>query len=482
MKKSKFLMGAMLFGAMALVACGDGAKQDMDNIVEDGFYVVGPATAVNSLDADNAAKGLMGAGINEATKETRDGLYEKYVALEGGQEFELVLKEGELITHYGAELVLGDPYDVGYGVTIQVYKGALVQNVKMKMPESGFYHIALDLNKKGDLPEPSIIVAPVEWEINADASKKLTPSAFNKESMTWVLEGIEMASGSKYKYAYGNGWKIKVTPAQDVNIETNLGEGMKSGAADIVVNEAGVYTFKLVWNLAGGQIEKNFKDETFKTADLVLNPAEFVMGISGTMNSWGDPAGATLAKFNSGKSNVTNPTTKDGTYVYNITGLTFDAGSQFKFRSNGAWLGFGEIEISGVTPAGEQGGDISGVEGCYDIEMTLEWQDGKTVSIKAAFTEGTPSAIEYKDITVTGLVPEGWEHCYIWAWDADGNNYTGGTWPGEELTIVDNKVSKSFTQVPVPISVIFSDGDKKQTNDIGGISGDIEIDIAANLK
>lgn len=270
-KLSIFVMG---FAALAFTfaSCnpqdnGGGQIQNPDEIVEDGFYVVGPATAVESASAENAAKGLMGSGINEVTKETRDGLYEKYVALEANKEFELVLKEADKLTHYGAKLELGDPYDVGDGVNIQVYKGELAENVKMTVPENGFYHIALDLNKKGDLPAASIIIAPVEWSINADASKKLAASDFNKETMTWTLKDVEMKKGSKYKYAYGGGWKIKVTPAQEINIETNIGEGMKSGASDIVIKKSGKYTFQLVWNLAGGAIEKNFEDKTACTEE-----------------------------------------------------------------------------------------------------------------------------------------------------------------------------------------------------------------------
>ena len=263
MKNVKFLMGVLAMGALVVAGCSKkDNKQDMDNIAEDGFYVVGAATAVESVKADNAAKGLMGAGINEADKTARAGLYEKYVALEGGKEFELVLKEGTAETHYGAELKESDPYDVANGITIKVLMGELKQNLKMSVPKSGFYHIALDLNKAGDLPNASIIVAPVEWRINNDDQKILTASEFNKEKMTWTLKGVEMKKGDKYKYAYGGGWKIKVTPAAEVNIETNLGEGMKSGAADIIIANSGKYDFELVWNLTGGAIEKNFTDNT----------------------------------------------------------------------------------------------------------------------------------------------------------------------------------------------------------------------------
>lgn len=287
MKKLGIFVMSLAMAAFAFTSCNGnkGGGTNLDNVVEDGFYVYGPATAVADMKADNAALGLMGAGINEATKKARKGLYEKYVALEGGKEFTLALYEKQKATEYGAKLELGDPYDVAYGVTIQVYKGKLEQNVKMTVPKSGFYHIALDLNVENDLPEPCIIVAPVEWEVGADPEKKMTASEFNKTSMSWELKDIEMKKGSNYKFAYGNGWKIKVTPAQEINIETNLGEGMKSGGSDIVITKSGKYTFKLVWTLAGGAIEKNFKNETACTEEYVDKAPDAVYMI-GEFCSW----------------------------------------------------------------------------------------------------------------------------------------------------------------------------------------------------
>jgi outer membrane murein-binding lipoprotein Lpp len=330
MKNVKFLMGVLAMGALVVAGCSKkDNKQDMDNIAEDGFYVVGAATAVESVNADNAAKGLMGAGINEVDKTARAGLYEKYIALEGGKEFELVLKEGTAETHYGANLEEGDPYDVAYGVTIKVLKGVLAQNLKMKVPTSGFYHIALDLNKAGDLPNASVIVAPVEWEINASADMKMVASDFNKEKMTWTLKDVEMKKGAKYKYAYGNGWKIKVTPAAEVNIETNLGEGMVSGATDIVIAKSGKYTFELVWNLAGGKVEKSFTDNT-KCTEEIEDKLPDNLYMIGNYCGW-DWAKATT---------MTRLTEKDA--FWTVKYILKDEGSEgrgFKFSTTTAWDG-----------------------------------------------------------------------------------------------------------------------------------------------
>ena len=96
---------------------------------------------------------------------------------------------------------------------------------------------------------------------------------------------------------------------------------------------------------------------------------------------------------------------------------------------------------------------------------------------------GERPQFEVKDVTVTGIVPEGWTKCYIWAWGGENDeNYTGGQWPGEELTIDGGKVTKAFKQVKVPMKVIFSNGEGGQTKDITGITEDVEINIAENLK
>ena len=61
MKNVKFLMGVLAMGALVVAGCSKkDNKQDMDNIAEDGFYVVGAATAVESVNADNMRMGATG--------------------------------------------------------------------------------------------------------------------------------------------------------------------------------------------------------------------------------------------------------------------------------------------------------------------------------------------------------------------------------------------------------------------------------------
>ena len=358
MKKFSFLMCAIALMSLCFTSCKKNNNGNLDNVVEDGFYVYGPATAIADMKADNAALGLMGAGINEATKERRAGLYEKYVALEGGKEFTLALYEKNEAVEYGANLVLGEPYDAAYGVTIEVYKGKLEQNVKMTVPESGFYHIALDLNVANDLPEACIIVAPVEWELNANPDLKLVPSEFNKTHMTWTLADQEKRKGDKYKYAYGNGWKIKLTPAAEILIETNLGEGMQSGAADIVLAHSGKYDFKLEWNLAGGAIEKSFRDNTVCTEEYPETLPDHVYMI-GQFCGWSWDAAFDMVPVHS----------HDKFWAVKF----LNAGEGFKFCNVKEWSGDFTKLVNGVEGATEDGGNLVVAEtGLYMVIADYE--------------------------------------------------------------------------------------------------------------
>ena len=126
---------------------------------------------------------------------------------------------------------------------------------------------------------------------------------------------------------------------------------------------------------------------------------------------------------------------------------------------------------------------VDGPEAGDKVKITFTSVKGNVGTLEIKLVEkGEVAPLEYMDITVTGInVPAEWEHCYIWAWNDKDGNYTGGNWPGEELTIVDNQVSKSFTNVAKPLKVIFSNGEGAQTNDIV-VETEDAIDITANMK
>ena len=486
MKKLSLIMCAIAMVGVCFTSCKREETTPIENIVENGFYIVGEATGVANLQATEAATCRMANGTNEVTKATREGMYEKYIILEGGKEFTFIEKAGNENINYTAALekknLTTDGVDVEGG-----YAGAIsVGTATMKVEQTGLYHIVLDLNKDKQLDAAGgaqVIIAPVVWGVrgamNGWGYTQYTEAAADGASWTW--KGQELTSGAEFKFSHGQFWKINLDAAEQVKAETSLGKDMVSGGDNIKVEEGGIYDIVLTFKRAKGEIKDSYSYEMKKTGDLVLDPSTFVVGISGTMNGWGDPTGTSLAVYDAAKSNVTDATSKAGTYVYKMTSMTFAADAQFKFRANGAWLGLADVtEATGVTLS-EADGNITGVaEGTYDIEVTLVWDGAGITSFKAAFTPGTP--LETTTITITGTnFPAEWTEVAIYAWNGGGN--LAGDWPGTKVDVVDGKVVYEFKDVVAPISVIFNNNDGgAQTNDITDISADKEIDVTANLK
>ena len=260
-----------------------GGGVDFDEITLDGFYVYGEATGSEDITADYA----MAAGINEAASQAkRGGMYEKYIVLEGGKEFYLVLNEAGKYTNYGAELkeynvteFVENPVDSN---TV-VKRGQLVVGADapaMKVDKTGLYHIVLDLNLEGDLLYPQIIVANVIWGVRGDMNGwGFTPFEaveVNAQTMTWKLENQDIPAGGKFKFAYGHGWKIQLDDAGNVKANTNLGVDGVSGGADIVLEKGGLYTITLTYTLKGGDIADGYTFTTQCTKESTV-PTELYM-------------------------------------------------------------------------------------------------------------------------------------------------------------------------------------------------------------
>ena len=256
--------------ALSIAACGEKEPKpiDVNDITEDGFYVVGDATGLSKPTAAQT----MAIGINEAASQaTRDGMYEKYIVLQGGKEFTLAYVKGGEQTAYGAtltefkadtstELYTDNPAEA-------VFKGALVVGdsaPKMKVDKTGLYHIVLDLNNAGDLAEAQIVLCPVTMGVrggmNSWGFTPLEATEASNDGITFTLTGQEMAGGAEFKFAYNNAWKITLDGEGKVKANTNLGKDCKPGGDNIAVTEgAGKYKITLTYKLAAGDIANSFK-------------------------------------------------------------------------------------------------------------------------------------------------------------------------------------------------------------------------------
>ena len=261
-----FGIAALLF---SVVGCKDPKKPDVNDIVEDGVYVTGPATGATAISAVYG----MAKGINEANDQTvREGMYEKYIVLEANKDFSLTYVNGGEETAYGANLEAFTPADVTGGLyqdnpATAVYKGALVigsSAPKMKVTTTGLYHIVLDLNVADDLDFAQIVVVPVEYGVrggmNSWGFTALNATEPKNEGITYTLTGQKMGDGGTFKFAYNSAWKITLDAEGAVKANTNLGVDCKPGGKDIAVTEgAGEYKITLEFKLAKGNVENSWK-------------------------------------------------------------------------------------------------------------------------------------------------------------------------------------------------------------------------------
>ena len=94
MKKFGIFMCSLALVGMMFTSCdqnGQGGGIDIDNLVEDGFYAVGEACPIKTVNDANAVLAQMSQGINEVDMDQngktwdeskRDGMWEKYIYLE----------------------------------------------------------------------------------------------------------------------------------------------------------------------------------------------------------------------------------------------------------------------------------------------------------------------------------------------------------------------------------------------------------------
>lgn len=316
MKKLNFLLMCLFALSLTFVSCDpkdDGP--DVDEIVEDGFYVVGEATGIANLQSVGAAKTTMAVGFNEVLQSAsgrtdeekisaicqRAGMYEKYIYLEGGKPFSVVLKEGVTETKYGAALALSDTLSGDSEPRIPVYKGTMTENTTMQVAESGLYHIVLDLNLNKDLTDKLILVAPAELGVRGGMNSwgfTALNETIDGDTITYVLENQELAAGAKFKFAYGGGWKIILDEAGLVKANTNLGAGMIPGATDIQVAAAGKYRITLKYALAQGSISASFKYTVELTETSSLPTEMYMIGNDFGNWKWTDAGVITLNPVN----------------------------------------------------------------------------------------------------------------------------------------------------------------------------------------
>lgn len=292
MRKLTYILGALALTSVLFASCDKKSKdKNLDQIVEDGFYVAGAATSQTGLTPSY----MMAAGINEADSQTkRDGMFEKYVVLDANKDFELLHYEAGKKVRYSAVLAGFKP-DFEKEIyadnpDMQISKGKLVTGdaaPAMKVAEKGLYHIVLDLNKKADLKEAQIIVAPVKWGVRGSMNSwGFTAMDLKEEAgvLVYTIKDCDLPANGDFKFSYG-GWKITLDEAGKVKANTNLGtlkgdtKKLAQGGENIKVGpDAGLYDISLKFKVTGGELGAAFTYETKLTKKSELPTSLYMIG------------------------------------------------------------------------------------------------------------------------------------------------------------------------------------------------------------
>ena len=298
------------FAALAVMASFSACEKeegknglDLENIVLDGFYVYGPATGSDKVTADFA----MSAGSNEVEKKVRTGMFEKYIWLEANKDFSLIENSAGVKKFYGAELV-----EVNYGYdendptcknfadnpNMKIQQGKLIigENAPaMQVKETGMYHIVLDNNANGDLPDGAqIIIQKADWGVRGGMNGwgfTKGESVKNEDgSITFTWADQEMSANGEFKFASCHGWKINLDVDGKVKAEVSLGlddEGKLNNNANnnIKVGEkAGLYKITLTYKVKAGAIAESFSYNVELTKESSLPTACYLIGDA--INGW----------------------------------------------------------------------------------------------------------------------------------------------------------------------------------------------------
>ena len=377
MKTFKLLSLCLLALTVVFTSC-DKDPIDLDDIVEDGLYIKGNASAFDKL----TAKALMKPTPNEVDGQLRSGFMDIYVALEKDQPFNIVEVEGTNQTVYGpaSTFVVVNQTNIDEQMTGELQMGGYQEGGTFTVPVSGLYHIVVDKQTQ------TIVIMPVtHWAIIGSATPagwgendqtKMMPGTFAKDTMTFQVTEVELRNGD-FKFRHTNAWKQTVLAEPDVKLNTNfkgtlteVGEGsyvltdLSVGGMDNVAlsrDQEGKYTVTATWGVNTGMqfalVKTGDVDAIPYPDNLYINGGDF----GGSGWDWSNPGIVTM-----------NPVHSHPHAFWAIVYST--AGSEFKFSPEKAWAG--DFGVTGTPTDGvytKGGSNISITDaGYYMVYVDLK--------------------------------------------------------------------------------------------------------------
>jgi hypothetical protein len=442
MKKFKFsaLWALMLALAIGFAGCSkDDNNINVDDVVEDGFYVTGEASGYTS--PDNKAK-LVPAKNEAADNATRAGFYEGYVYLEASKNFQIAEYVSGALSNYGGTLetvaggVSDEPAEDYYGGNFTKDGAAF------RVSTTGLYHVVVDKTLA------KIVIVPVTyWSIIGDAaggwddSQQLLPkSGATSAKIEFEKTGVTLKQG-EYKFRHTGGWKVTIDAGVPLKANTNVGgaaDDLVAGGSNIALaaTDVAVYTINLTWTAGSGY--KFTKTKTGEAQNTDWTNVEFGLrgaaGFDGGDVDWG--------------AGIVSLPEKDGEiYTWTITS-DLVAGYEFKITDGKVWLDYNAVTWGAcVADFGNAGGNISIVNsGNYTFTLKIDadnYADTKTITVvKNSGDEADYSTLVYSLIgnafnNGTG-VPASWDYDIDLTYDEVTSTPTLKNYKAENVTLIAN--------------------------------------------
>ena len=388
MKKISIILSALAV-AFTFTSCEEknGGGINLEDIVLDGFYVYGDATGSDKVISANS----MSAGLNEVDKASRTGMYEKYIYLEGGKDFALIENSAGNKKFYGANLV-----EVNYGFdendencknfadnpNMKILQGDLIvgENApKMRVKESGLYHIVLDNNTLKDLKNAQIIIQKADFGVRGGMNGwgfTAGEQSVKDGSITYSWKDQKLAAKGEFKFASCHGWKINLDEEGVVKAEVSFGPGETAGTlgvgtGNIAVEKAGRYDITLTYSPKAGALADSFSYTVTLTKESTTPTTMYIIG--NDFGNW---------KWESADVVEMVPVNSHEGQFWAIRYMTTK--TEFKFCAEKAWNGdFTRLETNEgfTTPNNNQVAE----DGLYMIFVDVE---GKAVTVEPAKVYG----------------------------------------------------------------------------------------------
>lgn len=339
MKILKFLSLWLLALSVAFTSCDNEDPINLDDIVEDGMYIKGEASAFDKLNT----KAIFKPTPNEVDGALRAGFMEIYIALEQGKTFNIVEVAGTTQKVYGPASTFKtvNQADVADQMTGALQMGEYKEGGTFTVPTSGLYHIAIDKDTK------KVVILPVtHWAIIGSATPagwgesdktKMMPGTFAKDTMSFQITNVELRAGD-FKFRHSGAWKQTILTEPDVKLNCNykgtLTQGTTAGSfklTDLAVGgmdnvalskaQEGKYTVTATWGTNSGM-----QFSLLKTGEVEALPFPENLYITGSDYSWSWDAPTTMIPVNS--------------HPHAFWAIIYStAGAEFKFSPAKAWAG-----------------------------------------------------------------------------------------------------------------------------------------------